>query len=130
MCLCTEYDSPTCIHSWVSLVQPCNLGANLITCPYPQPVSRSMAPLHCCPVCNGSPADPAATQIIGRRGDGMLGAVVGMVGNGVQIHHEHGHCHGDLVRYDAFGRPRNQRYKRTTKTVREDYGGGCKCTVM
>lgn len=64
MCVCTQYQSPTCSHQWLSLTQPCGMGMNLMTCPYRNTFQGLWAPGMCCPICNGTAIDPFVNQMV------------------------------------------------------------------
>ncbi|KAF2000334.1 hypothetical protein P154DRAFT_200664 [Amniculicola lignicola CBS 123094] len=78
MCQCVQYDSSTCHHSWLSLVDPCGSGRNLKTCPefadgvitisdMGSPFPRQWAPHYCCPQCDDAPVDKRTIQMIKKR---------------------------------------------------------------
>ncbi|KAF1977207.1 hypothetical protein BU23DRAFT_323025 [Bimuria novae-zelandiae CBS 107.79] len=64
MCLCTQYDSPTCGHSWHSMTESCGYRRDLLNCPYRQTVNYLVAPAYSCPTCNGGFADGETLQMI------------------------------------------------------------------
>jgi hypothetical protein len=64
MCLCTQYDSPTCGHSWTSMTESCGYGQDLLNCPYRQPVNYLVAPPYTCPSCNGGFVDGETLQMV------------------------------------------------------------------
>jgi hypothetical protein len=64
MCMCTQYQSPTCSHQWLSLTESCGDGMNLISCSYRNTIQGLWAPGMCCPWCNGSAQDPFVNQML------------------------------------------------------------------
>ncbi|KAF2252512.1 hypothetical protein BU26DRAFT_387923, partial [Trematosphaeria pertusa] len=64
MCLCTQYDSATCGHSWISMSQPCGFCSDLLNCPRRQTVQTLIAPPMTCPQCNGGFCDGETMQMI------------------------------------------------------------------
>ncbi|KAK7192949.1 hypothetical protein PSPO01_00743 [Paraphaeosphaeria sporulosa] len=64
MCLCTQYDSSTCGHSWTSMTESCGYSQDLLSCPYRQTVNYIVAPPYTCPTCNGGFADGETLQMI------------------------------------------------------------------
>jgi hypothetical protein len=68
MCMCTQYQSPTCSHQWLSLSEPCGVGMNLMTCSYRNTLQGRWAPGMCCPYCNGAAQDPFVNQMMHMQG--------------------------------------------------------------
>lgn len=64
MCYCTQYDSPTCGHSWTSMSESCGYGADLLNCPSRQTMNYLIAPAYSCPQCNCSFADSETLEMI------------------------------------------------------------------
>ncbi|KAL5408642.1 hypothetical protein PMIN06_000396 [Paraphaeosphaeria minitans] len=64
MCLCTQYDSSTCGHSWTSMTESCGYGQDLLNCPYRQTVNYLVAPPYTCPTCDSGFADGETLQMI------------------------------------------------------------------
>lgn len=142
MCFCTEYASPTCQHSWISLTESCGFGANLLTCPRRQPVQSCIAPPHCCAICDGAHEDPAICQMVIGRSGGMLHSPVPcgldrMRSRGYRHPVEYGYGPGRLERLGGLGGLGygNRHYRdgrkhklisRTKHYVKEQHGGtGC-----
>lgn len=64
MCYCTQYDSPTCGHSWTSMTESCGYSRDLLSCPYRQTMNYLIAPVYTCPQCNCGFADGETLEMI------------------------------------------------------------------
>lgn len=137
MCMCTQYQSPTCNHQWLSLAEPCGYGMNLMSCSNRNTYREIYAPGMCCPLCNGSLLDPYATQMItaaacsvggpppplGLRTGQMIAAPpYGLGGPSCSCDYREAYCGCERSRR----RSRKEYYRRYS--YREGDGG--KCTVM
>ncbi|KAF2868960.1 hypothetical protein BDV95DRAFT_107950 [Massariosphaeria phaeospora] len=64
MCMCTQYDSASCGHSWISMSHACGFLRDLLNCTNHQIYQTLVAPPFTCPQCNGGWGDGETIQML------------------------------------------------------------------